>query len=304
MKNQLTSFLLLFLLPLGVTAQSYTPLLEPGKTWDIYTVDFTDGFITLYEAGSRQFIDGDTLLNGQTYQVIKARSFFPLEAPVFYPPFGLRESQFIVGFMREDTLNQKVYSWIEEQEVLTYDFSLEAGDSLGLPFIGLGEDYKVVLDSIETIPLPNGESTRKFNFSSIDIESSFYIEGIGGIASLITPILYAFEFGIKIECVRQNNEIIYDTFQNYCDAVVSNREVLELPKLAYGPNPIHSKLELNFGQYLEGQLRLYNHLGQLLLSREVKAEESSIDFSEFPKGFYALEIHTLQGSLGLKLIRE
>jgi len=242
MKTWIFSILMNFVVLSISIGQNEVPLLQPQYTWDIY--NWGQGGITFYTSGSRQYIDGDTLIDGQIYQIIKFRRLRSVSQPVFAAPFELEEEVYISGFMREDLPAQKVYSRgtnTDDVEYLTYDFSLEIGDTL---LIGYLDQTRAVLDTITEITLADGTKRRQFYFEDnghITDGNNNYIEGIGGSSTLFFPFDFNFEYGSDLGCVRSGNTSLYGV---ECLSVVNTIEPEILPSLRVYPNPANDQILL------------------------------------------------------------
>jgi len=102
MKNILTLFLFLLIIP--VTAQEYVPMLETGKTWNMFRANDTGGGYS-YNIEITETVE----INELTY-------------------FRIESLDNCEILLREDVLNKKVYRLINDQDVLLFDFSLGVGD--------------------------------------------------------------------------------------------------------------------------------------------------------------------------------
>ena len=290
MKNW-TSLLLINLGFLSMLAgQTEVALLQPGYSWEIYY--WEQGSITPYTSGNRQFVDGDTIINGQTYQVIKARSLRSVSQPVFAPPFELEESVYLIGFMREDLPARKVYSRginTGDTEYLTYDFNLEIGDTLVLDYL---DQTKAVLDTITELMLPGGIMRRQFHFQNdnyLEDGNNTYIEGIGGSSSLFFPFDYNFEFGADLGCVRSGNESLYGS---ECLSVVKAEEPLTKSSVRVFPNPASDNIHIDLGEANECLIRILDTSGRVVLWQNFNGQDLTVSMAKIPSGLYFLELQT------------
>ncbi|WP_375719718.1 T9SS type A sorting domain-containing protein [Saccharicrinis sp. FJH54] len=228
--------------------------------------------------GERQFIEGDTTINGQAYQIIKARFLASVDQPVFYPPFYVTDMEIIKGFIREDTVEKKVYtlnSYFDEDniEYLTYDFSLEPGDSLDISY--LLPDVKIVLDTIHSIQLMDGTQRKKFVFNDLYTPVNYYyIEGIGGVSSLLYPFDYNFEWGSNLDGVGESGTKIYCQ-EGYCYVVTANKNTQPMDFSIY-PNPAQDFLHLENYSNENVILTIFNTAGKVLIVHEINSNSSNI----------------------------
>lgn len=168
MKRILTSLFTILLALTGTTAQvaSYHPFVERGKYWCVHGFCMgTEHTVTNYYFSLEEI---NFERNGHVYEQLRARS-------------DDGDDRF-VGWLREE--NQRVYLYDESagKEFLTYDFSLQEGDSFE-PECG---DYRnCEVTKVDTITL-NGQQLRTITFDANDIASDAavrsevtWIEGIG-----------------------------------------------------------------------------------------------------------------------------
>lgn len=77
------------------------------------------------------------------------------------------------GYIREDTIQKKVYFLINEEEFLIYDFSLQVGDVF--------TTYGWEVENIDSILLDDGQYRKRWVYW----QDNFWIEGIGSSLGLI-----------------------------------------------------------------------------------------------------------------------
>jgi hypothetical protein len=128
-------FLVLSIFSLSAQAQ-YQPTAIEGANWIIFSITntATESAIDHHVIN----ISGDTIINSLIYKKIHkqriANDAHYLQD--FTPPFIVTSDE-LIGFLRDDTLAQRVYiidlntpSSCLEQEDLFYDFALNEGDTL------------------------------------------------------------------------------------------------------------------------------------------------------------------------------
>ena len=280
------SILLMFIYPFDRSiCQSYNSLLSENKTWDIYY--WEAGNIVFYQRGNRQYVSGDTIINGQNYKIVWANSIISDEQ-VFVEPYYLDKKSYQWGFIREDSNSKKIYTWSIDQnkEFLTYDFGMEIGDSLHLEYL---DGHYRTLESITKVTLNTGEERNQFNFSDPWAYESnkSYIEGIGGESSLLYPFDYSFEFGADLNCVKEGSQIIYNL--SNCDLLTKNKESnIHQPFLIY-PNPTTSTINIEFGERNINSIQILNLHGLEIL-REDEYNLKSFNLDILPSGVYFIKI--------------
>lgn len=102
--------LVLTTVTLQLAAQIYHPMLGNNITWKTYEQGMIGPFLNTYTTG------GDTLIGANTY----TRLLFNGQPGTY------------TSYMREDSLNRKVYALVNGADQLIYDFSLGLGDSVYL----------------------------------------------------------------------------------------------------------------------------------------------------------------------------
>lgn len=110
-----TTLIISILFLLQLHAQTYHPLLLDSTVWKVSTyITFNNAYQNhTYSLGY------DTTINGLSYKKIIS-SF---------------SNEYIPSFMREDSANRKVYSIINGNDQLTYDFALNLNDSVYLSWV-------------------------------------------------------------------------------------------------------------------------------------------------------------------------
>ncbi|MEM1326275.1 MAG: T9SS type A sorting domain-containing protein [Bacteroidota bacterium] len=300
-----------FLLTNFLQAQDYQPLLVEGRTWDVYRWSS----FCFYNpcSGGREYISGDSIIEGITYKKVYSKRFTSDSPEGFLiPPLSVSSDSFLVAFMREDTLEKKVYARelytsFEESEYLAYDFSLAIGDTLSLDYLG---DIKLVLDTMFNETIADGTTRKKWAFSdSNDFfgyldEENYYIEGIGGTGSLLYPFLHNFEAGAFTSCVIENGEKLYDFAEGRseysCDAIVFTQKLSIENNITFFPNPVQNTLTIKSQQLLNA--KLYDLSGTLLIESNINIGDNQINTENLPSAIYFLAFYDQNGYVGARKI--
>ncbi len=168
-------FIIAFVSGFGLFGQSYNPILGSINEWQFTTCNF--GCITdIY------FTDGDTVVNSKTYKILDGYHYINRNL-----------------LLRENEIEKKVYLTITEpqfiEDLLLYDFSLKVGDTIEMlnpitPFPLNGGYF--ILDSINTLPLTDGNPYQHFYFTptpsnTISIYNVVWIEGVGSLSLINAP---------------------------------------------------------------------------------------------------------------------
>ena len=302
--NTRTLFLILIMLFLKIDflkAQSYIPLLDSAKQWNVTENYYAARTKTIFLTIS----SNDTLINNILYNKIIWQD-------------GLLHNNDIFGFIREDTTNKRVYGIKqgETEEFLMYDFSLEVGDTIESD-ISYYCKNSFTVQSIDTITLLNNETRRKWTLiESIDLYRKLeWIEGIGNLDILMYPTHcipsspHAATY--ELLCYYENgNQLykhaVYDTcYIDWVSSVDNNED--DLIEINVYPNPVRDILnvDLDFETDYTTNFRisLFDIFGKMVKETTTDNKKFSINMSEFPNGMYQLKIETAKQQAYIKIIK-
>jgi len=100
-------------------------------------------------------------------------------------------------------------------------------------------------------------------------------------------------------CVVESNDVLF------CENTTNVESILTKGKrMVIFPNPTTSQFELAFPNYTNSTYRLFDNLGQLVISGKLISERTTIGVREFPTGIYLLQVQTPQGVVNRKLIKQ
>lgn len=269
------------------SAQEYHPLLRPNVYWD---VAYAAGVpVCTFVSVKSYFFEGDTLIDGQTYQKSYYYTFDSHYPNDYCPPFRINTTtKHLTHFWREDTLERQVFRYVLNwggggEEILVYDFGLAIGDTLSDRSAGT-----FVLSTIDSIQLTNGEYRKRFSFDDVSDNRLFayYVEGVGGSEGLINPLAIALGSWSYIMCMRENGQSIYEWECNYLS--VDLEETLPIPSLRLYPNPTTDLVHVEYpGQKI--QIWLLDQTGKVL-DHQMGRNELEFDLQRYPAGIYLLRI--------------
>lgn len=290
----------------SLTAQKYQPLLEEGKTWDVFYWKGATCYIPNC-AAKRFFLQEDTIYNNISYKILSSRRFRLCESvPGMYSnPCGFEEVTELEGFIREDTIAKKVFLLEKgtNLEYVLYDFSLQVGDSITL------QDFPVfpaIVDSIGTMTDAAGIQRRLFYFSWQSPQELYMIEGIGGNGGLLSPLCYCFEQGSDMTCVKKENEILWNIGgRATCDILLDTKVQLFNSDIKIYPNPTANSLFIEGLENFSGTVTLFDYQGKIFLTQsfENQIDKTKIDLHHLPKGIFFCQIQTEHGIMMQKFIR-
>jgi hypothetical protein len=281
---------LLLLLAFGslfVAAQEYHPLIEDEKVWlEAYYIGSN---ICYYESVYQMRFGGDTLIDGNIYRKILKRNFSPISPGPYCPPFVASEFEIDAGvYMREDAEARQVFIWTSDNdnpdgfEVLYYDFSLEAGDTIPISSYTTQNNI-LTIQSVEDYTLLNGESRRKFKLEYSELS---YIEGIGGEFGLFNGYLTALCCDWATLCVQQNQESIYSNGSSswYCSWIVTSINEQPVLSASLFPNPGNGYFvfEINRADFgsADLQLNVFSITGQKIFTEPLRADRNHFQIKE------------------------
>jgi len=292
----LLSISILFLSFVSAFGQSYNPLIRPDFQWEV--LHGYGASICQLNGGGRYFFQGDTVISGNEYSIIRTNPIVPLIEGPFCPPFAVDtgETWMDLVFLREDTAGRKVFVYNQdlESDELFYDFTLAAGDTLNSYYAGQGID--LIVDSTATIFLLNGEPRKIFYLNN----GENYIESIGGSQGVQFPIIVGIGFWEIPQCYRENDLQIWGE-ECYAVVGVDDRETTgNMARIFPNPSGNFIKIELNLpGKFI---FTLYDVTGKKRAIKSLVSNPEILDVSEFSSGTYFYQIHNSKEMLTGKLM--
>lgn len=251
--------------------------------------------------------NGDSLYQGKSYRKLYYKRLIRND---WNPaPHNYRRDTVLVGLIRNDKANKKVYYvdfYVEDSvvnEQLLYDFGLQVGDRYPRNFQNnndplLGDS---IVQKIDTIIDPYNIKRAVYYLDTTNLQTSPIIQGIGNTRGLLINTLYnPFEFYYDfMSCMNINNSYkvsFYDyrsTFMSIDDCKFYQYTSIEnssKSKINIYPNPTNSKFYINHNDP-NSTFEIINAIGQ---SEKIKGEfdgnEWSFDISDFENGIYVLKI--------------
>jgi hypothetical protein len=242
-------------------AQDYTPMLEIGKIWYMRVTNDT-GATSTFQITATEIVQ----INGVDY-------------------FHLEDSRDNCdAYLRDDIIEKKVYGFLDNEEFLLFDFTLEVGDYINI------NGFNFPITSIGNDDFFGLENLRFYELNGYDK----LIEGIGLLSNGVSD-------GFRLNC------IFFPVFEDL--DVINMSQPLDindvtLDKLSIYPNPVVDNLQIEFNSVSEiKDVKVYSILGKLVLSPQYKKENNQIDVSSLNNGIYFLKIETEIGYLIKKIIK-
>lgn len=293
---------ILFIITFGISAHTQT-LVKENKLWAC--TKESSSAPGDYESYFIKF-EGDTTISDLNYKKIWRSND------------SLQTSWYIDGYIREDTSKKvflypinKEYVFNDNEEVLIYDFNLNIGDSIELPFNS--EEY-IYLKSIVYEKLENQtDSIMTFLFNSTTDMNGYEIakwyERIGSKGGVLNGLNLTSIVGsyFSLVCYYENNILNYhnDNFttcfpEGYPDAIypISNKEFYNL---FFENGELYFENHSNIMNPIN--LKIYNTFGQLIFSQKVKNKNFiKVDVNNFDNGIYIYRIELNKNIVAGKLV--
>jgi len=261
-------------------SQTYNPLVLENAQWKIIQDDDPTPWI---DSQGGWLIRGDTLIDGVAYKKLFEK--------IFQEPFSnIITNQWLYGFLREDTINRRVYVLESppgfygcdsaSQEYLLFDFSYEVGDTSQM-CLHTEQIESYLIDT--TLWYIYGADRRIFQFSS----SAAFIEGIGHEFGLLESPVISMSggpyFSLEEYCLGTDEE---------CNVVyVKIDEKEQIPNYQVYPNPFRGYFYIKDISDLNEDIKysVNDVMGKEIVSGEMPANsEFQINLKE--PGLYFLQI--------------
>lgn len=274
MKTKLLLTVLLIVTFLQSTfSQSYKPMLN-NSSWILKDyVSFRAPQTKTIEAGE------DVEIGSYTYRK-------------FIDPFSAPGNSNHIVYLREDVDERKVYSLVNGEEVLLYDFNLFTGDTFGA--------FNVVSDYISI----NNENHKRLVLSRYSEEyqltfTQTWIEGVGSPAHPFRPTFNMYNglsgsggHSINLVCSFQDGQHIYGNSDCTLELLSTNENVISNAKINFYPNPIVAELSISSDIMLQNAtFKLYNMQGQLVREiNNLSGNKITVNRENLSTGLYYVQL--------------
>ncbi len=265
------------------SGQTYHTMLGNNNEWNI--ISTFESTITL-----SYWAFGDTTINGVEYKILGGDG---------YPD--------PIAFLREDSLNRKIYFrtgdfLADTVEYILYDFSLNVDDSIMLYSLSYWELDNLGyyhIDSINNITL-NGEKHQKYFLSAEPYvypdrnEKPIWIEGIGSLGELLHPGISVDLWNLgELSCFYKNGVQLYHSL-NFDSCFIFQSGIdnsLEKEDIIIYPNPCTNVLNIESRSRNILVVEVYNPQGFLLYQEVYENEEKIVMKTDFmDDGLYFIRI--------------
>ncbi len=273
-------------------SQDYYPLIEENKTWNVISVILVGPYQwdTTYSTITYEF-SGDTIIDSQTYlKLYESNEEFPANWNLWC-------------YMREDNDKRIWYRRdSDDDEMLMYDFSVEAGDSV---LVGLFEPVYLTIDSINTIYI--NQADRKKYWLSCKTMPEYretWFEGVGSNKGLCWgSSVYIVGGWCWFLCMSENEELIYMNPNYEACYLITEINEIDKPTIKIYPNPVKNLFRIENIKNIEIEsISLTNINGQII--KRFDSRKTQLDISEITSGLYFLKISYKNGELTKKIMIE
>jgi hypothetical protein len=287
-------------------SQDYHAILNKNNSWDVLGMTVNETGVCGYGFGSRYVISGDTFLNGHYYESIRSYGFISGYFGIFCPPYTVSTSftnNYPEFYLREDTLQRKIFLFDTNEEILLFDFNAQIGDSLqSNPF------SKPIVTAIDSVALLNGEVRKRFYIGMQPGEFTPYaIEGIGFTCGFRIYFLDCECYYTQI-CVKENTQPIYiDPFYSQGNTnscyFFSGIPEDENSFLRISPNPANDKIELVATTIpQQSRIYIYDLEGRKVFDAEVSNQSEIVSIQDLNEGIYQVVVSDKKYTWRQKLI--
>ena len=326
---KLSAFIFMLSLSIAMNSQSYQPLFTEGKQFSvIHYLEFAP--VWLDKHYTHFYVNGDTLINGKTYQQIWCTYShniygYPLDPPPHELAVLVREDSNAGKLFKYFGLpSDSIYPNYFQQEAVFFDFNKQPGDS-ALIFQPGGYTTLIEITAIDTITLnglyQNGKKIRVWRgnrdsrsqgqwdasylpFEDSVVYSEYMLYSMSALKSEYGHDVY---FCCTWELDNSGNpEVTYTLPGQQCGTNYIGLDE-DIPDQLYGldifPNPASELITVNAA--LKGELKIYNLLGKHVLKSSISAnEQKKLSISELPAGIYIWFFKTAKGVEKGKLVIE
>jgi hypothetical protein len=241
----------------------YISLADTNKVWNVF-----ENMIWWGETYSYIIQKCDEEGKGQYYSVLKSQNGVVIENS---------------GYIREDTIQKKVYFLENEEEYIIYDFNLEVGDAFST--------YGWEVENIDSILLDDGQYRKRWIFW----QDNFWIEGIGSSLGLIHQD-WAFKKHIPeatLICYYELDSLIYFN-SNYDSCYYGFVDSVEDPNIndiiSVYPNPakdlLHVKIDVPQLEEKTKVIFIHDISGTGMINEKFTKNEHTVSLKNFPAGIY------------------
>jgi hypothetical protein len=231
----------------------------------------------------QEVLCGDTLINGQVYSQFWAKAS---NADSLLYRVAIRVNGPRVWYIEADSTEER----------LLYDFSLETGDDITLPYVGLPGEATLKVASVAYVS--QGNETRKvINFVPIMGIQEVWVEGVGSLFGPLNRGFIALDAYSELACQRLGGSISYSTGNaQACDFIyecllTSTDETDRTLDIQVFPTVSEGQVQLQFAGHQQLDVVLYSAVGRRVWQQAgLNPGQHTLDFGHLPKGMYVLAL--------------
>jgi hypothetical protein len=289
-------FILFFALDPSWLCGQYTPMVEEGKFW-IYYDNTISGDAYIPVNGHAITFKGDTTINALQYKKVifhrlKGHQIHPPPSWTFDYPYE-SESQSLHSFIREDTLERKVYHlplfpqpYCDSTEYLLFDYSLGTGDTLNAciyDFVGGRPDNPYPIGLIDSIGVAERFGKSRNTLYTTGIQTYHGLPPIGEL--LIVEGVGLELYGLFPNPMTDFADYCEDAGE-FCELLLADSHVEADPEINVYPNPTRGEVVMTFSQSLSGATcSVFDCLGRVAQSFNL-SDATSISQQYLPGVYY------------------
>lgn len=292
MKTTLLSIVALLFSSLGFSQMNYPIPMDNTAEWRIYESTWDGSGGGVYYHDFRVFVAGDTVVGEHIYSRLLRSGIhgFTFEGHTSTAPF---QNEFY-AFIRTDSA--RTYAFMNGQDELLFDFSLQVGDTL--PVTINNWSPTVIITSIDTM-LVAGKYLKKFNIEdpvNLDLYLAWYMEGIGHVNGIIEPMNMMLDYGSIFDCYAENHLPAFPEETTCILSVDVAENPVKYEKILIYPNPSAGfvTVSLNADYEKELNVKIYGVSGNLILAETCQLKpgmnQLSFNLTGTAPGIYFLNI--------------
>ena len=280
-------------------------------TSSFWVLDYSWGGAGSFTGERVCYVEKDTMIYGVVHAKVVCYTSKGVNIPITLMNAHLTVNNPISYFMREDTIDKKLYLYSSTYGLLkTIVFNLNINDSIEVGWSSITQPMNQPIDSI-TYPLYLGHERRTIFGTHLASIPYSVIEGIG--ASHSFPEAQWGEWGIPYvtcKCYSKGGAVLYKSHvypfsQDSCyKKPMEQKWPLGLnDRYSNESNIIYSNNSLrvngNNGEYF---FKLVSIQGQAVFSKLVTQSSFTVSFESLPKGIYILSIQSSNGIENRKIL--
>ncbi len=198
-------------------------------------------------------------------------------------------------FFREE--NNRIFEYNNNEEILMYDFNINAKDTFTLFNPDLGVLFPLFVNQIlDPISLLNGEKRRliELNCTENKPRLSNWIEGIGSTLGFLSVYnTCAFDINNNLQCFYRNDTLLYmNSASNTCWLVSTEESFHHTIRLL--PNPSKDEIQITSDHTFDTVI-IFNNIGQNIFECSYC---NNLNVTDLKSGVYFIEILNKNISLG------